>query len=175
MHQSCTLLYLSLLVPLLSPGFVFGRLIAKYIDDEYGDLETGEKPEFKGGRWIRGGVCEGCAPGVVPWHDNTRHTKDPIRSVAFNFTGISVEIFCILPNKHSDGVTVAYDISFVLDGQLVGHFTHSPDPKADFTYNKSVFSKDNLLPDTKHTMEVTLDSNTTDTVLLFDYAKYEIF
>ncbi|ESK92342.1 hypothetical protein Moror_4627 [Moniliophthora roreri MCA 2997] len=183
--QSYTLLYLSLLILLLPPGPVSGRLVAKYIDDEYGDLETGEKPEFKGDRWIKGGVCEGCIlggalkpnPGFAfngTWHDNTRHVEDPIRSIVFNFTGVSVEIFCILANRPPTQVTATYDLSFVLDGQPVGNFTHKPDSGEDFAYNQSVFSQRDLSSGTKHTMEVNLDSNSTDALLLFDYAKYEI-
>ncbi|ESK89057.1 hypothetical protein Moror_5332 [Moniliophthora roreri MCA 2997] len=170
----------------MPPRLVFSRLVTKYIDDEYGNLETGRKPEFKGDRWIRGGVCEGCIPGgaLTPdpslafngtWHYNTRHLEDPVRSVVLNFTGVSIEIFCILPNNPPNLVTATYDLSFMLDGQLVGKFTHSPDLESDFAYNQSVFSKRDLPLGTKpHSMEIKLDSNSTDAALLFDYAKYEI-
>lgn len=76
----------------------------RYIDDEYGDLVTGEKPIYSPAPvgWAQGANCPGCAfhPATQlafngTWHDTTHHTNDQPRTVQFNFTGIPFVTFAI--------------------------------------------------------------------------------
>ncbi|KAI3613686.1 hypothetical protein WG66_013528 [Moniliophthora roreri] len=175
-------LWILLLLSIRVPEPVFSRLITRYIDNEYGDLATGEGPEYIGTGWIHGGNCTDCTrDGMLQpdpkqvfsgtWHDNTRYRgAGPSLGIQFNFTGISLSIYCILPNSPPPLVS-QYALSFILDGELVEHFTHSPDFTSNFLYNHTVFSTGNL-SNTSHTMEVRLDSETMDSVILFDYARY---
>ncbi|KAK7044169.1 hypothetical protein VNI00_007889 [Paramarasmius palmivorus] len=152
---------------------VLGKLVTRYIDDFYGDSLTRERPEFYGDS--PGGALQP-DPNLAfngTWHDNTRHTGEQLRGVRFNFFGSSIEVFCILSNSPPTQVTATYNLSFLIDGQPAGpSFVHSPDQTNDFSYNQSVFSI-NDIPNTSHTMELRMESNSTDAILLFDYAKYQ--
>ncbi|EEB90709.1 hypothetical protein MPER_11047, partial [Moniliophthora perniciosa FA553] len=154
------------------------RLANAVIDDAFGDSITGEMPAYIGDRWINGSQCTGCGLKPDPsqahdgtWHDNTRHAGDPVRGIRFSFTGVAFSVYCIIPNNPATQVTAAYALTFRVDGQAAGGFSHIPDQLNDFTYGFQILTQ-NGLPNVKHTVELNLDSTTVDSVILFDYVQY---
>ncbi|KAL0571442.1 hypothetical protein V5O48_010532 [Marasmius crinis-equi] len=152
-------------------------LQTRTIDDQPRD-QRGIKPTFSGS-WNEGPACKGCSLQPDPrlafggtWKDTTHHaTNEPV-SMQINFTGIAIELFCIVPNSPKSGVTAAYDLTFTLDGEPAGKpFAHTPDYKNDFTYNVSVFSMGGL-DNITHTVVMKADSKKVDSAILFDFAQY---
>ncbi|KAE9394632.1 hypothetical protein BT96DRAFT_182396 [Gymnopus androsaceus JB14] len=155
----------------------------KYIDDQNGDSATGEVPVFgPDSGWTQGSTCTGCAfhPDVEQafqgtWQDATHHTTDvDPRTVQFNFTGTSLDVYCIIPNDADLSITSTYDLIFSLDEQpLQQTFTHSSDLSNLFIHNVSVLSLTGLVQ-VPHTFTMKASSPTVNTTLLFDYARYSV-
>ncbi|KAE9398039.1 hypothetical protein BT96DRAFT_995222 [Gymnopus androsaceus JB14] len=153
----------------------------RYIDDQYGDLVTGEVPVYSPqGSWTQGAECTGC--GFHPasdqafnntWHDTTtHHTYDFPRTVQFNFTGTSLDVYCIIPNSPNPTLTSTYNLTFILDDQLLSQtFTHESDLSNNSWYNVSVLSLNNLTP-VSHTFAMMAASTMVNSTLKFDYARY---
>ncbi|KAL0577656.1 hypothetical protein V5O48_004345 [Marasmius crinis-equi] len=158
-----------------SPGFL---LVGAVLQTRFIDDQLGEKPTFVGS-WNSGPACTGCSLQPDPhlafggtWKDTTHHATDLPVSVQINFTGVAIELFCIVPNSPASGVTAAYDLTFTLDGKPAGNpFSHTPDFKNDFTYNVSVFSMGSLA-NIPHTVVMKADSKNLDSAILFDFAQY---
>ncbi|KAJ3742447.1 hypothetical protein DFH05DRAFT_214509 [Lentinula detonsa] len=151
-----------------------------YIDDEDGDPVTGVFPTFSPQTgWTQGSVCTDCAfhPDSTKafngtWSDTTHYISDPARTVQFNFTGTSLDVFCILPNPSDPDLTSVYNLTFNLDGQpLQQTFTHRTDLSNNFVYNASVLSLEGLTS-TSHVFTMLAASTDVNSSLLFDYARY---
>ncbi|KAE9394639.1 hypothetical protein BT96DRAFT_886419 [Gymnopus androsaceus JB14] len=166
---SLTNILLSTFLPL--PGIAQTEL--RYIDDQNGDSATGEVPALGPyGGWAQGSMCSGCA--FDPDHDTTHDTTDSPRTVQFNFTGISLDIYCIIPNDSDLSIASTYDLTFSLDGKpLQQTFTHSSDLSNLFIYNVSVLSLTDLAQ-VLHTFTIEVSSPTVNSTLLFDYARYTV-
>ncbi|KAJ3881116.1 hypothetical protein F5051DRAFT_398016 [Lentinula edodes] len=156
-----------------------------YIDDEDGDSVTGLVPIYTPSNfWQQGDSCIVCLLAFDPtqmfhgtWHSITHQTPDPAATVEFNFTGISLDVYCLLPNFIlEDGpledYTSTYNLSFALDGQPVGQsFTHKSDFSGVTQYNVSVLSLSNL-SQVLHTFTM-IGASTVDMLTIqFDYARY---
>ncbi|KAE9394637.1 hypothetical protein BT96DRAFT_943010 [Gymnopus androsaceus JB14] len=86
----------------------------RYIDDRYGDSVSGR---------AQGSICTGCAirldakrayRGSVSTYDANNYP----RAVQFNFTGTSLDVFCVIPNLSNNTVTTTYNLTFNLDTRL---------------------------------------------------------
>ncbi|KAJ3749549.1 hypothetical protein DFH05DRAFT_1440412 [Lentinula detonsa] len=157
----------------------------RYIDDQDGDSVTGIVPIYTPSTyWQQGASCVLCGFDPDPsktfhgtWHDITHETTDPPATVEFSFTGITLDVYCLLPNFEFEGglfedYTSSYNLSFVLDGQPVGQiFTHKSDLSGDIRYNVSVLSLSNLAP-VPHTFAMIGASTVDRLTIQFDYAKY---
>ncbi|GAW08717.1 hypothetical protein LENED_010795 [Lentinula edodes] len=124
-----------------------------YIDDENGDLFSGIFPILSPPTgWTQGSICTDCAFHLDPskvfngtWSDTTHYVYDPARTVQFNFTGTSLDVYCILPNPSDPVLTSTYNLTFSLDGQpLQQIFTHKSDLSNVYMYNTSVLSLEGL-------------------------------
>ncbi|KAI3615903.1 hypothetical protein WG66_010197 [Moniliophthora roreri] len=166
-------LFNSLLIVLLLRS-AHGLLAVGFIDDTLGDSATGVIPVYTGSAWAKP-PCVTCLlqPNASrahnrTWHDNTRNPFDPVRSIQFNFTGVALSVFCIVPNKPVPIATTKISLDFTVDGGIAGAFTHSPDGSSDFTYDFPVFAKDGL-SNGEHSVEITMGKGSN---ILFDYVQY---
>ncbi|KAF5390135.1 hypothetical protein D9757_003782 [Collybiopsis confluens] len=173
-----TLLLLLLTLPIL----VLSTVETRYIDDQLGDLITGAQPIYSPvTSWTQGATCSGCGFHPDPklafnhtWHDTTHHTTDPVPTVSFSFAGISVEVFCILPNPTDPVLTSTYNLTFTLDGLPIDTvYTHTSDLSTDYYYNTSVLRLDGL-SQKSHTLTMSAASTVVNSTLQFDYATYMI-
>ncbi|KAE9394633.1 hypothetical protein BT96DRAFT_1022422 [Gymnopus androsaceus JB14] len=155
----------------------------RYIDDQYGDSVSGAIPTYEPSEgWEQGSICTECAihPDAKQafwgsWHDSTYNAGGYLRSVQFNFTGISLDVFCILPNLSNNDVITTYNLTFNLDNQILSQtFEHESDHDNIFQYNFSVLSLSSLAP-VHHTftMLMATGENSSNT-LQFDYARYTV-
>ncbi|KAJ4473068.1 hypothetical protein J3R30DRAFT_3296771, partial [Lentinula aciculospora] len=151
-----------------------------YIDDEDGDPVTGFFPIFSPSTgWTQGSICTDCAfrpdPSIAfngTWSDTTHYVFDPARTVQFNFTGTSLDVYCIIPNPSDPVLTSLYNLTFSLDGQsLQQSFTHRSDLSDNFIYNSSVLSLEGLAS-APHSFTMLAASTVVNSSLLFAYARY---
>ncbi|KAJ3967282.1 hypothetical protein EV361DRAFT_505491 [Lentinula raphanica] len=151
-----------------------------YIDDQDGDPLTGVFPVLSPpSDWTQGSICTECAFHPDPskafngtWSDTTHYVSDPARTVQFNFTGTSLDVYCIIPNPSNQDLISTYNLTFSLDGQpLPQTFSHRSDLSDNFTYNSSVLSLEGLSL-TNHVFTMLAASTTVNSSLLFDYARY---
>ncbi|KAJ3882804.1 hypothetical protein F5051DRAFT_424650 [Lentinula edodes] len=151
-----------------------------YIDDENGDPVSGIVPILSPPTgWTPGSICTDCAFHLDPskvfngtWSDTTHYVYDPARTVQFNFTGTSLDVYCILPNPSDPVLTSTYNLTFSLDGQpLPQTFTHKSDLSNVYMYNTSVLSLEGLTS-ISHVFTMLAASTVVNSSLLFDYARY---
>lgn len=180
---------------LISP--VFAGLANRTIDDFHGDSVSGVTPLY-GGSWNYGPQCPRC--GAQPekagtfmssWHDSTTTKKEPYRNVQFSFngthcydyvrvamkprktsSGTAIWVYCVVPN-HISKITTLVNISFELDGEHAGYYTHKPDENSEkYSYNVTVYNNTRLSK-TQHTLNMlTTRQGSQDSLLLFDWAEY---
>ncbi|KAK7044168.1 hypothetical protein VNI00_007888 [Paramarasmius palmivorus] len=162
---------------------VNGRRITHYIDDEFGDSVTGEKPVYFGNGWVQGSTCSDCPLKPDPsqawnntWHYNSRSGNDPAIGVNLTFTGVSVIAWIIVPNTvpGSSGAP-GYGVYAYMDDDAEpdgGYFQPAPESTNDFTYKFQMYTN-NTLANTTHTLRLVSEPRgNTDSVFLFDYAQY---
>ncbi|EPS95479.1 hypothetical protein FOMPIDRAFT_1090759, partial [Fomitopsis schrenkii] len=162
---------------LLSSQTASAKPINRTIDDHYGDSFTGVQPAY-GGRWNYGPNCSECAIHPEPadtfmssWHDSTTSPTNDI-SVALNFTGTAIWVYCIIPDTIStvQGVSTFVNISFELDDKPVEKYTHPPGATS-YEYNVTVYSHPKL-DNTQHILKMSAVQGENSSVFLFDWAKY---
>ncbi|KAE9385624.1 hypothetical protein BT96DRAFT_928707 [Gymnopus androsaceus JB14] len=170
-------------VILAIPTSSIANIKTRYIDDQYGDSVTGVQPLYyaasESSAWHQGAICSACKfrPDASKtfnnsWHDSSHQATDPPSTIKFNFTGITLDVYCILPNLDS-AYTSAYNLTFVLDGQpIMQTFIYDGD-SSTIQYNVSVLSLTNLAQ-TPHTFTMIAGSTKTNTIIEFDYAKYTV-
>ncbi|KAI0640173.1 hypothetical protein C8Q77DRAFT_1024669, partial [Trametes polyzona] len=168
----------------LLPGAVSistATLLNRTIDDQLGDNSTGVLPTyFPAGGWSFGPLCVSCAVGgAVPvdhtqlfketWHDTTYLGTGPVCSMTASFTGQAVYVFNMVANNVSIAPTTAANLSFTLDGELVGHYTHQPDLSGPtLLYQVPVYVNTNL-PHGEHTLVMSAAGRSN---IIFDYIVY---
>lgn len=75
-------------------------------------------------------------------------------------------------NSGKSGVTIFTNASFELDDAPAGTFQHTPNAQDDqYLYNVVVFNKVDL-SNTNHTLVITAEMGSTESLLLFDWAMY---
>ncbi|KAI0652612.1 hypothetical protein C8Q79DRAFT_938586 [Trametes meyenii] len=159
-----------------------GTLVNRTIDDAWGDSITGASPVyFPDGGFAQGSVCRTCniSPKLVDiskvfdgtWHDTTHHSGDATQVITATFTGTAVYVFNIIANTVPFTTTLT-NLTFTLDGELVGHYVHSPDSSSDILYNVLVYSNASLM-NTQHTIEMR-PTGPFSSLILFDYIAYTV-
>ncbi|KAL1951072.1 hypothetical protein VTO73DRAFT_221 [Trametes versicolor] len=161
------------------------------IDDRYGDSITGVIPTYRPpGDWTHGDECISCnlypanlghtsssgAP-VDPaqafngtWHYTTWLPGSLRRNITVQFVGQAVYVFNIIANVVLSATTNT-TLTFSLDGEIVGHYSHLPDPSGpDLMYNVAVYSNHSL-PYGDHTLVISAEGKG-PSLVLFDYVVY---
>ncbi|KAJ7167452.1 hypothetical protein C8R43DRAFT_877357 [Mycena crocata] len=145
------------------------------IDDTKGDSITGFIPIYSPAKqWTPGTNCSGCLvqPEIgrlfdYTWHDTTQGDGGVPSTVTLNFTGTAIYLFCVVPNSIPFATTLV-DLKFVLDGVLIGTYTHVPDSSNEILYSVPVLSSVNLKNE-PHTLVAQTASNS---LFVFDFAMY---
>ncbi|KAI1796043.1 hypothetical protein LXA43DRAFT_650080 [Ganoderma leucocontextum] len=151
------------------------------IDDEFGDETTGLKPIYSPiGDWEQGLTCITCGINIfeIPldtsqiyqstWHDATHRADEDDTNITVSFNGSAVYVYHIVANSipYVDTVT---QLSFVLDGEFVGQYNHTPDSSGIIMYNVPVFV-DTALSNTAHILVIRGGGR--ESLILFDYVVY---
>ncbi|KAF4569597.1 hypothetical protein EYR40_008575 [Pleurotus pulmonarius] len=148
------------------------------IDDEYGDEVTHVVPAFTplGGWSLKGGTTALAKPDASlanngTWHDATQHAGDLTKTVNFNFTGISLYVYCIIANTPPGPSFDAFaNYNFFLDGKFVGKYTHDAEMIPDYV-NTLVYIN-TTMENGFHSFSIALDASEKPVLMLFDYATY---
>ncbi|KDQ26579.1 hypothetical protein PLEOSDRAFT_1105483 [Pleurotus ostreatus PC15] len=148
------------------------------IDDRFGDELTHIVPTFTpvDGWWLgsAGGTGGFAKPSASlaynkTWLDSTHKVGEVERMVNFGFTGVSLYVYCIIANSQ-DFPTFA-DYKFLMDGELVGTYTHYAEKPFGYLYNTPVYVN-RTLKNEFHNFTIVVDSIEQPVLLLFDYAIY---
>ena len=181
--------YYLLFVLSLAVTLTAGASVNRTIDDQHGDNSTGAVPLFlPDGTWNIGQTCTACAfrannPINVSevfdgtWHDAMHYgtsDPDPI-TIQVNFTGHAVYVYHVVVNYLTYGIVTSTNLTFHIDNEQVGSFTHSPaGSKSENTppifYNFPVYTND-LLVEGNHTLMISAPGDI-ETLVLFDYIVY---
>ncbi|KAH9922672.1 uncharacterized protein B0H18DRAFT_508440 [Fomitopsis serialis] len=149
------------------------------IDDYYGDSATGVTPTYSTG-WNYGPGCSVCLIQPVPgetfdqsWHDVTASPTDPApKIITLSFTGTAVWVYGVVPNYVASATTFV-NVSFELDGESVGLYTHAPSQSTDYMYNVTLYSN-TALANGQHTLVMTPQRESSPSYLAFDWAQYTL-
>ncbi|KAI0756223.1 hypothetical protein C8Q80DRAFT_1127322 [Daedaleopsis nitida] len=168
-----------------TPGASGSASVNRTIDDDNGDVTTGQRPSYTpSDGWARGQGCTGCAiaPDIdinrsIPvngsWHDSTYHPGQPDRTISVSFTGTAVYVFHLIANGNffEQGVTTFTNLTFYIDNEYVGDFTQPASTNAEkIRYNVPVYTN-TTLPNEAHVLE-TRASGPTASLILFDAIIY---
>lgn len=149
----CTLTASSRLIYilLLMSAAIHGRLVNVTIDDQSPSL-------FYSNLWKNGDSCTDCLAAPISsqtmygtWHDSTydadtKTSPYPMHNVSISFNGSVIYVICIVP-KTPGSVIGSSDMSFYIDGDLVGNFVNDPSPgERGFVYNYTVYSNTSIPP-----------------------------
>ncbi|ESK96473.1 hypothetical protein Moror_6981 [Moniliophthora roreri MCA 2997] len=131
--------------------------------------------------WGEGNTCDTCnlKPDASKafqgtWHDTTHFVENnKSTELHINFTGVSLEVFCILPPKDVPAV-LNYSLLFELDGQPAGqpYIKRAEELTEEYQYNVSVIALKDL-ENKEHHFAMILNSTELNSVALFDYATVE--
>jgi hypothetical protein len=159
---------------------VFGVLVNRTIDDQFGDPTTGVMPTYHPeANWTQVTNCSGCwakldrtllfngtchdstyFPGVG---DQTPHT------MTFSFYGSAIYIFFVTLPQIAGTIPETH-LNITLDGQAAGVYNFIPGPTDSYHYNVSVYSNPYLLAG-QHSIVISAEIQS---VMEFDYAVYSI-
>ncbi|EJF67361.1 hypothetical protein DICSQDRAFT_165186 [Dichomitus squalens LYAD-421 SS1] len=154
------------------------------IDDTIGDPITGLIPAYApSNKWALGQQCSTCnihsgtTNGTIDlgqvfngtWHDSTYSVGDPDHTVSVSFNGISVYVYNIIAND-LPGTTTFTNLTFWIDNEVVGSFTHSPENTEAFFYSQAVYVNETL-PNGLHSL-VMHAGGASESLILFDRIVY---
>ncbi|OJT13238.1 hypothetical protein TRAPUB_10257 [Trametes pubescens] len=160
-------------------------LVNVTIDDTFGDESNGNQITYEPSTlWNVGQNCTGCTAHPDPalalkgtWHDSTYNdtqSNDPSvqnSTAAAQFEGTAVYVFCITTrsNVSPDGNS---DMSFFIDGELVGEFIQPPNGSTAYEYNVPVYVNKSL-PAGSHTIAIVNGQpGANKSLVLLDYIVY---
>ncbi|KAI0809265.1 hypothetical protein BC629DRAFT_1106622 [Irpex lacteus] len=125
--------------------------------------------------------CNGCTAHPDPslthggtWHDTSfppNGTAQDLRTASLEFTGSALYVFCIISQSidHPFGTS---DMTFSIDGNVVGHYTSVPSGDKTYDYNVPVYANDSV-GSGSHSFTVTNGTpGGPETLLLLDYIIY---
>ncbi|KAF9497112.1 hypothetical protein BDN71DRAFT_636748 [Pleurotus eryngii] len=150
------------------------------IDDRFGDELTHIVPTFTpvDGWWLGGaGGTGGFAKPSASlaynktWLDSTHEVGEVERMINFGFTGVSLYVYFIIAN--SQDFSAFTDYKFLMDGELVGTYTHYVEKPSGYLYNTPVYVN-RTLKNEFHNFSIVVDSTEQPVLLLFDYAIYTV-
>ena len=155
-------------------------LVNRTIDDLYGDEVTKVVPIYTGA-WVLGSTCSWCWVNSTvadvnqafdqTWHDTTYHPGDADQVITIQFTGTAIYVFNLIAN-YIPGIPTFTNLTFAVDGKMVGAYSHEPEDKVEILYHVPVFTYEGLA-NVSHTLEVRA-TGTNATLVLFDYAIYTV-
>ncbi|EIM79292.1 uncharacterized protein STEHIDRAFT_31202, partial [Stereum hirsutum FP-91666 SS1] len=159
--------------------FVRGDLTNVTIDDTYGDIITHEKAAYTPSDGWAQGPCDGCHAQPNPnltfggtWHDATHNPEDlDSKAINLTFKGTAVWVYFILGNNINAETASDTYLSFYLDDEYVGQFSHNKTSSPDYDYNVTVYSNTSI-PGAQHTLSMESAGNTPASLMLFDWAMY---
>ncbi|KAI0719134.1 hypothetical protein C8T65DRAFT_61611 [Cerioporus squamosus] len=132
----------------------YSALVNITVDDYYRDPLTNTTwvtyNPFDSWKLSLGTPCDNCTAHPDPshayyrtWHEGVYDADVPNMFASFNFEGVAVYVFCIVPRSTSspDGNV---DMSFVLDGYQVGSYSRPPNGTDTYEYNVPVYVNKSL-------------------------------
>ncbi|KAL1952298.1 hypothetical protein VTO73DRAFT_1447 [Trametes versicolor] len=164
---------------------VSAALVNVTIDDTFGDESNGNQISYEPSTlWSVGQNCAGCTAHPDPtlvlngtWHDSTYNetqNNDPsvqVSTAAAVFNGTAVYVFCITTRSSvsPDGNS---DMSFFIDGDLVGVFVQTPNGNTTYEYNIPVYVNESLPAGTHTIAIVNGQPGGSKSLVLLDYIVY---
>ena len=176
------LVLLSLFLDIIAP--VAAASVNITVDDTFGNSEHTVIPAYvpNNDTWHAGSPaeqCDGCIlqPSILDmsqilnqtWHHATFFDGVPIQ-IEVTFPGTAVYVYNVLSNTLPGGVSSHTNLSFSIDGETVGQFSHVSDSSSNFLYNQLVYSNTSL-SNTTHTLVVNAGLGS---LVIFDYLIYTI-
>ncbi|KAI0704702.1 hypothetical protein C8Q76DRAFT_180794 [Earliella scabrosa] len=185
MHTCLKQLPLSITILILFAHYSCSRSVNRTIDDQSGDSVTGILPRYEPpAAWQHGNGCKECIIRPDPsqvykgtWRDTTLEPLniDPFPSphtITIQFVGAAVYVYNLLANTvdgYPNGKPPPTTLTFALDGESAGDFSHTPTSAVGYEYNALVYSNDNLA-DAGHTLLIQATGDWS--LVLFDYVIY---
>ncbi|KAH9922671.1 uncharacterized protein B0H18DRAFT_508385 [Fomitopsis serialis] len=168
---------IALLLFVATGARAIGTTTNRTIDDFYGDSATGAIPLYSDG-WNYGPQCSGCfiQPAIgetfdQSWHDVTASPTDPApKTVTLSFNGTAIWVYGVVPN-YVEYATTLVNVSFELDGKVVGLYTHAPSASVGYIYNVTLYSN-TAIANGQHTLVMTPQRESNSSYLAFDWAQY---
>ncbi|PAV20219.1 hypothetical protein PNOK_0515300 [Pyrrhoderma noxium] len=129
--------------------------------------------------WVQGSGCTSCSVSPTAssthgnsWHDTTYQAGEDAHTITFQFSGIRIAAYFIVPDIQTGDLTLTTNLSFSIDGSEVGTYDHSPTGGSEFLYNQRCFYSDTL-SDGSHTLVISARAPSGQSSLtLFDYLVY---
>ncbi|KAI1781953.1 hypothetical protein LXA43DRAFT_1053891 [Ganoderma leucocontextum] len=172
---------LSLFALLIPPASAVSVNIT--VDDTFGNSDGTVIPAYlpSNSTWHIGSPTEQCdvcaikpsefdASQIVDqsWHHGTYYLGIPI-FVQVTFPGTAVYVYNVIPN-FLKGANTFVNVSFAIDGETVGQFSHIPDSTSEILYNHLVYANTSL-SDSVHTLVMSA-SGSNESLVFFDYLLY---
>ncbi|KAF8980266.1 hypothetical protein BDQ17DRAFT_1263914 [Cyathus striatus] len=161
-------------------------LVNVTVDDASPDPLTGKTIAYlPTASWQQGDSCTTCNAGADgrlmnggTWHDGTvsifLSPSGPLNAT-FVFNGTAIYVFCALALQTTNALAAFSNMTFYIDGDLVGQFQRIPPGTNGFQYNVSVYSNTTLSPGS-HTFMlqngVAVGNGGDTSLTLFDYLVY---
>ena len=156
------------------------------VDDTLGNNAHAVLPTYVplNDTWHAGSPSEDCSVCVIKpymldmsqimnqtWHHGAHDPGNPIH-MEVTFPGTAVYVYYILPNTLPGqiGYRISTNLSFSMDGETVGRFSHISDSSITFLYNQLVYSNTSLSNAT-HSLVIIPDLGS---LLIFDYLIYTV-
>ncbi|OBZ78935.1 hypothetical protein A0H81_00321 [Grifola frondosa] len=177
----------SILSLLSSHHFVqtFAALVNVTVDDTYGDPRTGNQFVYTPSQiWNFGPTCIPCFAKpdasqayLGTWHDGAPDTAlndgdtTGTMSIEISFSGSAIYVYCIL-SESATSLDGNSDMSFYIDGELVGTYVHAATGSSTYEYNVLVYGNASL-PSAEHQFSLVGGRVTgSASLILFDYLVY---
>ncbi|KAI1782292.1 hypothetical protein LXA43DRAFT_1051742 [Ganoderma leucocontextum] len=172
---------LSLFALLIPPASAVSVNIT--VDDTFGNSDRTVIPTYlpANSTWHIGSPTEQCdvcaikpsefdASQIVDqsWHHGTYYLGIPI-FVQVTFPGTAVYVYNVIPN-FLKGANTFVNVSFAIDGETVGQFSHIPDSTSEILYSHLVYANTSL-SDSLHTLVMSA-SGRNESLVFFDYLLY---
>ncbi|KAI0809263.1 hypothetical protein BC629DRAFT_1106608 [Irpex lacteus] len=133
------------------------------------------------GAWNIGNNCSACTAKPAAsdahggtWHDATfpaNGSQKDLTQATLVFNGSAIYVFCIIANSVASP-TGTSDMSFYIDGKVVGGFWHAPSGNTSYQYSYPVYSNSSLSPGIHSFTMVGGHIGGVKSLILLDYIVY---